>query len=394
MSAPSPTTPAAMPLKAAPLAAAPMNALRYLPEFEHTEAHEAQATADLEASIEKIQRTVFGDSGHAERGVHAKSHAIVCGELQVLDDLPAVLAQGLFAQPGSYPVVMRFSTIPGDILDDGVSTPRGLAIKLIGVPGERLPGSEADVTQDFVLGNAPAFAKPTAHSFASTLKLLAATTDKAPATKKLLSGVMRGAERIVEAFGGKSATLISLGGQAPTHLLADIYYSQTPLLYGEYMAKIALVPVSAGLTRLADTELNLADGPDALRRAASEFFRAHRGEWELRVQLCTDLAAMPIEDASAVWSEELSPYIAVARIRVPPQQAWSAERATAVDESMSFSPWHGLAAHRPLGSVNRVRRLVYQQAAVFRARSNLTSVSEPRTLDGFPGAPVIGFAGD
>lgn len=36
---------------------------------------------------------------------------------------------------------MRFSTNPGDMLDDKVSTPRGLAIKLIGVEGARLPGS-------------------------------------------------------------------------------------------------------------------------------------------------------------------------------------------------------------------------------------------------------------
>src|SRR5258708_6928935 len=41
---------------------------------------------------------------------------------------------------------MRFSTIPGDILDDSVSTPRGLAIKVIGVEGERLEGSEARST--------------------------------------------------------------------------------------------------------------------------------------------------------------------------------------------------------------------------------------------------------
>jgi hypothetical protein len=34
-----------------------------------------------------------------------------------------------------------------------VSTPRGLSVKIIGVEGERLSGSEGDVTQDFVLGS-------------------------------------------------------------------------------------------------------------------------------------------------------------------------------------------------------------------------------------------------
>ena len=71
--------------------------------------------------------------------------------------LPAELAQGLFAKPRRYPVVLRISTVPGDILADSVSTPRGMSVKVIGVEGERLEGSENDVTQDFLLVNGPAF---------------------------------------------------------------------------------------------------------------------------------------------------------------------------------------------------------------------------------------------
>jgi hypothetical protein len=44
------------------------------------------------------------------RGVYAKSHGIVKGELIVPEDLPPVLAQGLFAKPGRYDVVLRLST--------------------------------------------------------------------------------------------------------------------------------------------------------------------------------------------------------------------------------------------------------------------------------------------
>jgi hypothetical protein len=80
-------------------------------------------------------------------------------------DPAAVVKQPLFATPGRYPIVIRFSTIPGDILDDSVSTPRGLAVKIIGVKGERLTGSEGDVTQDFVLVNGPALAPPIQKSF-------------------------------------------------------------------------------------------------------------------------------------------------------------------------------------------------------------------------------------
>lgn len=65
------------------------------------------------------------------------------------------------------PLVMRFCTIPGDILDDSVSVPRGLATKVIGAEGERLEGSERDVTQDFVLNNGPAFGFSNPRTFRS-----------------------------------------------------------------------------------------------------------------------------------------------------------------------------------------------------------------------------------
>jgi len=42
--------------------------------------------------------------------VHAKSHGLLQGELRVLDGLPKSLAQGVFARPATYPVVLRIST--------------------------------------------------------------------------------------------------------------------------------------------------------------------------------------------------------------------------------------------------------------------------------------------
>ena len=98
---------------------------------------------------------------------------------------------------------MRFSTIPGDILDDSVSVPRGLAIKVIGVEGERLDGSEGDVTQDFLLINGPAFGAPTPKAFLSVVRLLARTTDRLQWLKRLLSAIMRPLQRIIVAITGR-----------------------------------------------------------------------------------------------------------------------------------------------------------------------------------------------
>lgn len=353
----------------------------YKPMYEQSEAGEAETTRGLIETITKIQSTVFDDSGRAMRGVHAKSHGLLFGKLRILPGLPSVLAQGLFAKPGEYPVVMRLSTIPGDVLDDNVSTPRGLAIKVIGVRGARVVGSEGDVTQDFVLANGRTFAKPRVRSFLNNLKLLARTTDKAPGLKKALSTVMRGAERVVEAFGGESATLMTLGGYPETHLLGDTFYSQAAMLYGEYMAKVCVTPISASLLALVRAPLDLSGKPNGLRDAVVDFFRVHSAEWELRVQLCTDVHAMPVEDASIEWPEARSPYVAVARIAAPPQPAWNEKRVAAVDDGMSFSPWHALAAHRPLGAVMRVRRAVYHAAAQLRAQRNGRTLTEPETMD-------------
>jgi hypothetical protein len=358
--------------------------LRFEPHFEAPEKNEAQTTVDMNEIFHKIQQKVFDDTGHAYRGVHAKSHGILRGELHVAPNLPPLLAQGVFARCRTYPVVMRLSTVPGDILDDAVSTPRAIAMKIVGVEGARLPSSENDVTQDFIFVNGPAFGAPTAHAFAKNLKLVAATTDKAPGLKKVISAVFRGAEKVSEALGHESSTLSSLGGHPETHPLGDTYYSQTPFLYGDYAVKFSLAPLSPALVALRKAPVDLKGKPNGLRDALLTYFTVHGGEWELRLQFCTDLDAMPIEDASKVWPEDVSPFVTVGRVRVDPQTAWSPERSTAVDDGMAFSPWHGLAAHRPLGSVNRVRKVVYETAARFRAERYGVSLLEPRTLDNFP----------
>lgn len=362
----------------------PVVPVTYDPSFEIADEDEAETRDELVKTLHGISETTFKDSGHATRSVHAKSHGLLRAELRVLDDLPPVLAQGIFAKPGTWPVVMRLSTVPGDILDDSVSTPRGLAIKVVGVEGERLPDSEGAVTQDFVLVNGPAFSAPGAKKFLTVLKLLALTTDKAPGLKKALSAIFRGTERAIEAMGGKSGTLRALGGHPETHILGETFFSQVPILFGPYMAKISIAPISTELKLLVHAPLNVNGKPNGLRDAVIEFFASTAGEWELRVQLCTDLHTMPVEDASVAWPEEQSPYIAVARITAQPQQAWSEARARAVDDGMSFSPWHGIAAHRPIGSVMRIRKLAYEMSAKFRAVHNDRRIDEPRDLNDLP----------
>lgn len=333
--------------------------------------------AEIAAAMLSVSGKVFEDSGHARRSVHAKSHGLLVGELEVLDMLPAPYAQGLFAKAGRYGAVLRLSTIPGDMLSDKVSTPRGAALKIIGVDGPRPEGSATRATQDFVMVNGPAFNTNSPKQFLNSLKLVAKTTDKAEGAKEMLGALTRAAEKTVEAFGGQSALLKSLGGEPPHHILGETFFSQLPIRYGDYMAKIQLAPVSENLTDLCGQALDLGEDDDVVRKKVVEHFAAQDGVWELRAQLCTDFADTPIEDAAKVWEETVSPFVTVARLHMPRQTAWSPARSAAIDDGMAFDPWQCLEAHRPLGQFMRLRRDVYAASRKFRSARNATPVKEP-----------------
>ena len=281
--------------------------IRCEPIMEKLEENEAETDAKLNETLKGIREKVLADTGVVVRSVHAKSHGILSATLTVPDNLPPALAQGLFAKPGRYDVVMRFSTLPGDTLSDDVSTPRGLAIKVIGVTGERLAGSEGDVTQDFVMVNGPAFSAPTAKKFLGSLKTLAGTTDKFEGLKETVSHIARGTEALLEAFGHKSPLVTTLGGQPATNILGETFYTQTPFLFGPYYAKFSIKPVGKELTELTGQHLDARERPHALREAVIHHFDRAGGEWELQVQLATDAEAMPVEDASLVWPEKRVP---------------------------------------------------------------------------------------
>lgn len=129
--------------------------IRFDASLESMQPDEEEVQADMIRVFDKIQETTLTEYGHAVRSIHAKSHGLLTGRLTVLPDLPAPLAQGLCAAPGTYDVVLRLPTNPGDILDDSVPTPCGLAVMVIGVPGERLPEAEEDTQVDDGLAFSP-----------------------------------------------------------------------------------------------------------------------------------------------------------------------------------------------------------------------------------------------
>ncbi|MDY0960958.1 MULTISPECIES: catalase family protein [Massilia] len=352
----------------------PSNPIPYRPDLEHAAPDEEETIHALQVVFANMAKKVADAEGHAHRAVHAKGHALVRGKLTILDGLPPQLAQGLFAQAGTHDVLLRWSSPPAEQLPDGVSTPRAVAMKVLDVPGERLDAAKQGNSQDFLMVNGPAFNAPDPQAFLKNVKLLAATTNRTETGKKVISAVLRGAEAALEAVGGESGSLKAMGGEPQHHPLGETYFSQTPYLYGQHMAKFSLAPVAPALQALDGSAIE--GGDDAQREAIRAHFAAGGGEWELRVQLNVDTDKMPIEDASVAWPQDLSPYVAVARVTLAPQTSWDAGSQRLEDET-AFDQWNCLAAHRPLGAVNRARRQVMAVSRDFRSEFNRCPIHEP-----------------
>jgi hypothetical protein len=350
--------------------------VRYQPVIEQSSQEELEAIRKLRDLFVQMATTVAEHEGHAYRAVHAKGHALLRGNLEINPGLSDELAHGLFSKPGSYPVLARLSSPPAEQLPDSVSTPRAIALKILGVRGDRVDDSSTTGSQDLLMVNGPRFTAPDPAGFLHSARILAATTERMPRTKKMISSALRGTEALLEALGGESDKLKGMGGEPQRHPLGEIYFTQVPFRYGPYMAKFSLAPLSDVLLDLHDQPL--PSGEDAQRDAVASLLQSLPMplEWVLRVQLCRDLRSMPIEDASVEWSEEVSPWQPVARLTVPGQPSWTAE-SQALEDKLSFSPWNALTDHRPLGGVNRARREIMAASRDFRSGFNRCPIQEP-----------------
>ncbi|MCB8878341.1 catalase family protein [Acidisoma silvae] len=353
-------------------------AIRFSRDLETFSDDEDKVVQDLNATFDTILTRTAEDYHHAVRAVHAKAHAVLEGELLVDGNLPPELAQGLFGKPGQHKAFIRLSTNAGDILPDAIALPRGMALKICDVEGERLAGAEGN-TQDFVMVNGPIFQAKTADKFLSNLKLLAKTTDRMEGTKEVLSAVLTGVNTVLTSVGISSPKVQSLGGAPNVNPLGETYYSVTPFRFGDYVAKFSVAPLSPELTALTGTKIDAKDWPDAIRETVQQDMKSFSGVWEFRVQLCRDLERQPIEDPTVEWKEDEAPFVRVALLTIPAQDSWSDTEVKNIDDGMRFSIWTGLAAHQPLGNINRARRETYQHSADFRQKFNGCPFHEPTT---------------
>ena len=349
--------------------------VRYGPGVEVIEAGESDLFRRIADVMLAAREKTEARYDRPVRASHLKALGLLRATLTVPPDLAPELAQGLFAVPTDYDAVIRLSHVPAEFLDDrGASTPRGMAIKVFGVPGPMLPGHEGAATQDFVLDTGAAFNMPNARAFLAAITGTEVATFLPERVKAGVSAAARAANKILNLAGADSLNL-DFYGHPRLHPLGERYHSQAPIRWGDYLAKLAVVPAVA-----PPAEAGVPDAPDGLREAVSGWLAANDAEYRLMVQLCTDLAQMPVENAHAIWPEEESPFREVGRLRITRQPAWTKARERAAD-ALSFTPWHAMLAHRPLGQVMRARRYVYDVLSRARGASGPEPESAEAALD-------------
>ncbi len=358
-----------------------MQPIRYSDALETLQPDEAKLGEEIVAQMTAKQAENAERHRHAHRDAHAKSHAVLKGRLRVHEGLPPELAQGVFARPGVYDVVARLSSAPGDIHSDTVPAPRGFALKIIGVDGERLVPDLGGANQDMLLVNIPVLAFGTIRKYKDMLALLERNAAAPEALQKFTAATARGVRATVEAVGGTPGATVEGLARDNAHILGETFHSQAALRYGDHVAKLSLVPTGP-VAEL--TGQPVEGGHSAMRDAVVAHFAQAGATYDLRVQLCTDVEAMPVEDAAVLWCPEASPHRTVATLEFAPQSAYSPGRQVHGDVHLAFNPWNGIAAHRPLGSIMRVRRLAYAASSAQRHRLNAVARIEPGALTDIP----------
>lgn len=301
------------------------------------------------------------------RDAHAKGHGCVKATFWVRSGLDTILRQGVFARPHVYPAWIRFSNGNGAPQDDHANDGRGMAIKLIGVDGTKLLPDERNAkTQDFVMINYPVF-------------FIRDAADYVPFTKLSLLG------RSNEFFAThprEQAISKAIGAQTVDRVFEQRYFSMTPYRLGKRFIKFSARPVVCATRRpiAESTAPEPVGDPNFLRKDMDVWLGERDACFEFGVQLRNNATSMPIEDPTVLWDEATSPFVPVADIRIPRQQ-FDTPVQQFYCENLSFTPWHALPAHEPVGGINRVRRAVYQAISTMRHQLNGAVRREPTTME-------------
>lgn len=329
--------------------------------FEKVPAGEERRIKNMEVILQKKMAEDY-PAGQTRRDAHPKTLASLRADFIVEPNLPAELKAGIFALPQTYPAWIRISSSSGKIQSDKVKDLRGFAIKIMGVKGERfLTQNEEEESQDFILLSYPTMPLGTVELFHDAVYYSIEWSPLIFASRLVLTGNFHIINELLKTRQNQTSPL-------------DIrYWSTTPYLYGpDHCVKYSIVPTSEFKSLLPD---ELTD--NYLTENMEKHLAAHEASFDFLIQVQKDPGRMPVEDAGVEWSEQESPFIKVATIRIPSQAFRTAEREQ-LAEDLSFSPAHSLIEHRPIGGINRARVEIYRHLSGFRHKQNNKQLMEPR----------------
>jgi catalase len=336
----------------------------YSDNIETIPTDEAQDIQRVLEALELLLKRSHVKTGQFRADVHLKTHGYVQGEFRVLPNLPIDLAQGLFRDDRAYPTVVRFSNSASQLQPDAVPDGRGMAIKVLGVEGQMgMQDETCGPTQDFVMINHPVFFARNVKDYLRLEQVLVQANDNPVET---IRGALTGGDwNPLHWHWREMLTVARITAQFPAHPASNTYFSMAPIRFGNYVAKYRAKPAGERHDSFLELLQRLGTHADAMRLALEETLREQELLFEFQVQLRTSEKTMPIEDPTIEWSESESPYRTVAHLLLPRQEISILRNQTSY-RNLAFNVWHALAAHRPLGGINRVRQHVYAASSAWR----------------------------
>jgi Catalase len=295
----------------------------------------------LGAELADIQRKHSGANGGIKRGFHPKPHACVMGELQVLEDRPEATKFGVFATTKKFKTWVRLSNAKSKSDSDHERDIRGLAVKVLGVPGTKLLASEPNATtQDFLAVNTDTLGVRNAELFMLFQKVV--NGDLGAAGPLLLQDPFI-IKRLLDA----------------THpvesMFKERFWSGVPFKLGPRASKFSFTPCG-----INQAKGQTSDSARYLREDAVKRIEQGDSCFDLSIQFQRDAEKQPVEDSQVSWKESEAPFVRVARLVIPKQEMHSdtAKTKEAFCENLVWNPWHALPEHRPIGNANRARKIV------------------------------------
>ncbi|MEV4602340.1 hypothetical protein AB0K15_33715 [Amycolatopsis sp. NPDC049253] len=97
--------------------------------------------------------------------------------------------------------------------------------------------------------------------------------------------------------------------------MLSTYWSMGAVRHGDYIAKVRVAPAAENAAQVIHRDLDLTSAPDVFHPTLADELHARAFDFDLQLQLCRGLHAMPVNDLIVEWPEKLS--------RSSPSDAWS-----------------------------------------------------------------------